>query len=69
VTATSVNPARSTATALVTGGWAVQQLWLFWVAPIAGATIGGLVYRTLETTETVERLPPVTGEARRPVGA
>jgi len=47
VTATSVNPARSTGPALFVGGWAVSQLWLFWVAPIAGATLGGFVYRTV----------------------
>jgi aquaporin Z len=45
VTNTSVNPARSTGPALIVGGWALQQLWLFWVAPIAGAVIAGLVYR------------------------
>jgi len=47
VTNTSVNPARSTAPALFVGGWALQQLWLFWVAPIAGAAIAGFVYRWL----------------------
>ncbi len=45
VTNTSVNPARSTGVALFQGGWAIEQLWLFWVAPIIGAVIGGLVYR------------------------
>ena len=45
VTNTSVNPARSTGVALYVGGWATAQLWLFWVAPIAGAALGGLVYR------------------------
>lgn len=45
VTNTSVNPARSTGPALFVGGWALQQLWLFWVAPILGGIIGGLVYR------------------------
>jgi aquaporin Z len=45
VTNTSVNPARSTAVALFVGDWAVSQLWLFWVAPIAGAMLGALVYR------------------------
>jgi aquaporin Z len=45
VTNTSVNPARSTSPALFVGGWALSQLWLFWVAPILGAAIGGLVYR------------------------
>jgi len=47
VTNTSVNPARSTGVALYVGGWAIAQLWLFWVAPIAGAFIGGLIYRFL----------------------
>jgi aquaporin Z len=43
ITNTSVNPARSTGPALFVGGWAVSQLWLFWVAPILGAIIGGLI--------------------------
>ncbi|MBS1822717.1 MAG: aquaporin Z [Acidobacteria bacterium] len=43
VTNTSVNPARSTGPALFVGGWALSQLWLFWVAPIVGAIIGGLI--------------------------
>jgi aquaporin Z len=47
VTNTSVNPARSTGVALFVGGWAVQQLWLFWIAPIIGAILGGSVYRWL----------------------
>jgi aquaporin Z len=47
VTNTSVNPARSTGPALFVGGWAIQQLWLFWVAPIIGGIIGGVVYRWL----------------------
>jgi aquaporin Z len=51
VTNTSVNPARSTGPALIVGGWALQQLWLFWVAPIAGAIIAGLVYRWLGSDE------------------
>ncbi len=45
VTNTSVNPARSTGPALIVGGWAIAQLWMFWVAPIVGAVIGGVVYR------------------------
>jgi aquaporin Z len=45
VTNTSVNPARSTGVALYVGGWAIAQLWLFWVAPIAGAVLGALAYR------------------------
>ena len=47
VTNTSVNPARSTGQALFVGGWALQQLWLFWVAPIVGGVIGGVIHRTL----------------------
>ncbi len=47
VTNTSVNPARSTGPAVFVGGWALGQLWLFWVAPIAGALIAGLAYRWL----------------------
>lgn len=47
VTNTSVNPARSTGPALFVGGWALQQLWLFWVAPIVGAVIAGLVHAGL----------------------
>jgi len=47
VTNTSVNPARSTATAVFVGGWAIQQLWLFWVAPIVGGIVGGLIYRSV----------------------
>lgn len=65
VTNTSVNPARSTATAVFVGGWALQQLWMFWIAPIVGAAVGGLIYRTLETPSTVERLPPVAGERKQ----
>lgn len=45
VTNTSVNPARSTGVAVFVGGWAVAQLWLFWVAPIAGGLLGAAVYR------------------------
>ena len=44
VTNLSVNPARSTGPAVIVGGWAIQQLWLFWLAPIAGAAIAGIVY-------------------------
>ncbi|NLH81168.1 MAG: aquaporin Z [Phyllobacteriaceae bacterium] len=47
VTNTSVNPARSTGQALFVGGWALGQLWLFWVAPIVGGVIGGLIHRTI----------------------
>ena len=44
VTNLSVNPARSTGPALFVGGWALQQLWLFWLAPIVGAALAGIVY-------------------------
>ncbi|WP_153915319.1 aquaporin Z [Shewanella sp. TC10] len=49
VSNTSVNPARSTGPALFVGDWAVSQLWLFWVAPIAGAILAGMIYRFFET--------------------
>ncbi len=45
VTNTSVNPARSTGPALLVGGWALQQLWLFWVAPLLGASLGAVIYK------------------------
>jgi aquaporin Z len=51
VTNTSVNPARSTGQALFVGGWALQQLWLFWVAPIVGGVIGGLVWKVLDRAD------------------
>lgn len=47
VTNTSVNPARSTGPALMVGGWAIAQLWMFWVAPLIGAIVGGTIYRWL----------------------
>ncbi len=47
VTNLSVNPARSTGPAVFVGGWAIEQLWLFWLAPIVGAAIAGVTYRTL----------------------
>jgi aquaporin Z len=53
VTNTSVNPARSTGPALFAGGWAISQLWLFWLAPLIGAILAGLIY------------PALSGEARR----
>ncbi len=47
VTNVSVNPARSTGPAVFVGGWALSQLWLFWVAPIIGGLLGGIMYRSL----------------------
>jgi aquaporin Z len=60
VTNTSVNPARSTGPAIFVGGWALSQLWLFWVAPIIGAALGGIVHRAL-----FEKIPepPIVGDA------
>jgi aquaporin Z len=52
VTNTSVNPARSTGVAIFQGDWAVSQLWLFWVAPIIGAILAGIVYRWFEAEES-----------------
>jgi aquaporin Z len=51
VTNTSVNPARSTGPALFVGGWALGQLWLFWVAPLIGGALGGFAYRALANEE------------------
>jgi aquaporin Z len=49
VTNTSVNPARSTGVAVFAGGWAIQQLWLFWVAPIVGAVLGATLYKVISS--------------------
>jgi len=51
VTNTSVNPARSTGVAVFAGGWALQQLWLFWVAPIVGGALGAVVYRFIGSSK------------------
>jgi len=61
VTNTSVNPARSTGPAIVAGGWALAQLWLFWVAPLIGGALGGTVYKLLGADASVR--PPIEGEA------
>ncbi len=62
---TSVNPARSTGPALFVGGWAMSQLWLFWVAPIMGAAVGGLFYNWLGVERrTNEQLARETGPAK-----
>jgi aquaporin Z len=51
VTNTSVNPARSTGVALFAGGWALAQLWLFWLAPIAGGALDALAYKICSKPE------------------
>jgi aquaporin Z len=52
VTNTSVNPARSTGPALFVGSWALSQLWLFWIAPIVGAVLGGVIHKVMAGKET-----------------
>jgi aquaporin Z len=66
VTNLSVNPARSTGPAVVAGGWALGQLWLFWLAPIAGAVIGAVVYGWVAAVRPSERVEP--GLRPAPVG-
>jgi aquaporin Z len=61
ITNTSVNPARSTGPALFAGAWAIGQLWLFWLAPLIGGALGGIVYRSLSATPTA----PVVGDKSR----
>jgi aquaporin Z len=60
VTNTSVNPARSTGPALFVGGWALSQLWLFWIAPLAGGALAGVIYRWVGGSEPAP--VPVTGK-------
>jgi aquaporin Z len=60
VTNTSVNPARSTSQALFVGGWALEQLWLFWLAPLLGAALGGAAYRAIGGHGA-----PIEGDAKR----
>ncbi|RUN75084.1 aquaporin Z [Sphingomonas sp. TF3] len=60
ITNTSVNPARSTGPALIVGGWALQQLWLFWLAPIVGGMLGGVAYKALGADAKIK--PPISGE-------
>jgi len=59
ITNTSVNPARSTGPALIVGGWALQQLWLFWLAPIVGGMLGGVAYKALGADAKIK--PPISG--------
>jgi aquaporin Z len=67
VTNTSVNPARSTGPALLVGGLALQQLWLFWAAPLLGGLLGGAVYRALFAEEA--RRPDIEGDKTAGKGA
>lgn len=62
VTNTSVNPARSTGPALFVGGWALQQLWLFWVMPMIGAAVAGFFYKKVLDHDQPE--PPITGREK-----
>jgi len=63
ITNTSVNPARSTGPALFVGGWALAQLWLFWLAPLAGGLLAGLLHRTVLENDAAE--PAIVGEPKR----
>ena len=65
ITNTSVNPARSTGPAIIVGGWALQQLWLFWLAPMVGAALAGFTYRKVLEADYAAP-PPVSG---RPVAS
>ena len=65
VTNTSVNPARSTGPAIFVGGWALEQLWLFWVAPIVGAVLAGLISRVIQW----KNQPPIVGDQSPVAGA
>jgi aquaporin Z len=64
VTNTSVNPARSTGPALFVGGWAINQLWLFWLAPVVGAALAGVVHRFLANEPTEAPEPELAGTVR-----
>lgn len=66
VTNTSVNPARSTGPALFVGGWALKQLWLFWVMPIIGAVIAGAVHRFVLSEQNEGELDPALARTTTP---
>lgn len=65
LTNTSVNPARSTGPALFVAGWAISQLWLFWVAPLSGGVLGGFVYRFLFETAGLQKVDQIAPTADR----
>ncbi len=69
VTNCSVNPARSTGPAIFVGGWALAQLWMFWVAPLLGAVLAGLAARLLEPEQVGHRGQPPPGSAEHDEGA
>jgi aquaporin Z len=62
VTNTSVNPARSTGVAIFQGTWALQQLWMFWVVPLIGGAVGGLIFRHLLSEDATK--PSLTAAAQ-----
>ena len=66
VTNTSVNPARSTGPALFVGGWAIKQLWLFWIAPLVGAAIAGVAHRSLVVEAEPEAVEPALARTVTP---
>src|SRR5947207_947123 len=66
VTNTSVNPARSLGPALFVGGWAVKQLWLFWVAPIVGALLAGAAHKLLVSNRAVSEMEPALARTVTP---
>jgi aquaporin Z len=65
ITNTSVNPARSTGPALFVGGWALTQLWLFWLAPLVGGALGGVLYRWISNEASAQVVGDPTTAARR----
>jgi aquaporin Z len=69
VTNLSVNPARSTGPAVFVGGWALAQLWLFWVAPIIGGTVGGVLYASLFESGTTTAQPPTVSTSKTAVAS
>ena len=69
VTNTSVNPARSTAVALFQGSWALQQLWAFWIAPLAGAGLAGMVQRWMQSIGKAEAGKPTAEAAAKPLAS
>ena len=69
VTNLSVNPARSTGPAIFVGGWATAQLWLFWVAPIIGGTVGGALYAAMFVPDATETEAPAVDKARAAIAS